>query len=1311
MSKLMKFTFKLLDLIVIFVMMFSSPMSVLAQDPAPVLTPDKSDYLPGDIAQVTGTGFTVGNYVLSANSPAGPLDWGVVSAGEGGSFTTGSPALVAGTYQVNAYAEGSDVVLASVNFTVTAPLPTIVSDKSDYAPGELVTLTGKNWQDDAQVRIFVNESVSPIWSYEKIVNVDANGIITDSFILPNWFVAEYTVIASGQTTGRVVTTTFADAAMLTLTKSASPLTYTAAGQVINFSYILKNTGTTTLNGPFTVTDNKVPSVSCPAIVTLAAGASVTCTGTYTITSADLALGYAVNTAIASSSNPGATTSNTDVRIVSLPVECRNDSDGVNDEPGQKDLTQECMAKSSVNPLVISWNWDVISMSGNNSADGCALFDTDNNGLANYALCVSWQGARVLQAGYPQLYRCNDTRSDRCAGDAPLAISNGSACAVELASDDPFAAGDSYPQDTKAFCSINLADVGGATKSNLIDVCSYPSVQPNSDPSDCVVISTDKGNLQVIKSVVPDDTTTNWNLGWTGSTPYNTTVAGSGTTGIQAVNAGSYTVSEFAGTGTDLSLYDLTWACTVDGAPSTSGSGTTITGRSVAKGSVVICTFTNTRKTGSLEMKKVVSPNDPSANWNFAVTGPTAYSCSIAGSGTCGTKNVFTGSYSIAETAGSGTSLGDYGTSWACTVNGTAGPSGSGTTISGLTVNKSDAVVCTFTNSQNQATLIVKKMIVNDNGGAKGFADFSFVVNGGSPVIFEADGQNEISVNPGLYTVTEPAVTGYTTTYNNCSNISIPPGGTATCTITNNDQPGTLIVKKVLVNDNGGSKAVNDFSFSVNGGSAITFEADGQNDLLVNAGTYSVVETPMDGYSTTYNNCSNVVIPNGGSATCTITNNDQAATLIVIKNVINDNGGAKTAGDFTMSVGGTKPNPASFPGQEDPGTTVTLDAGSYNVTEAGPSGYTASYSTDCTGTIAVGQTKTCTVTNNDQPGTLIVKKVVVNDNGGSLKPENFTFSVNSGTPVAFEADGQNNLTVDAGKYTVTEPLVAGYSTTYENCTDVVVPNGGSATCTITNNDQAATLHVVKVVVNDNGGTKAFTDFSFSVNDGSAVAFEVDGQNDLSVPAGTYNIKETAAAGYTTTYNNCSNVVIPNGGDATCTITNDDMAPSLTLNKVVVNDNGGTAKEQDFTLTAKGPMAGNFVEQFSVNSQQSTPTYSTSSLQAGKVYRIEVSGTYSNGSTASGDAECRSDNGWVTPVDNGPSMELLAVYGSPIGTPHLNSVQGITAQDINWGNCASSHIYNSTLSGNGGKIGFVVSDEYWGDPGTYCSSSFCQNNGNL
>lgn len=87
--------------------------------------------------------------------------------------------------------------------------------------------------------------------------------------------------------------------------------------------------------------------------------------------------------------------------------------------------------------------------------------------------------------------------------------------------------------------------------------------------------------------------------------------------------------------------------------------------------------------------------------------------------------------------------------------------------------------------------------------------------------------------------------------------------------------GTLIVKKVVINDNGGTKDATDFSFSVNGGDLVSFEEDGQNDITVAAGSYSVTENTDSGYTTTYENCSEVDVSLGGTATCVITNDDIA----------------------------------------------------------------------------------------------------------------------------------------------------------------------------------------------------------------------------------------------------------------------------------------------------------------------------------------------------------------------------------------------------------------------------------------------------
>jgi VCBS repeat-containing protein len=91
----------------------------------------------------------------------------------------------------------------------TAPAPTIQSDQADYAPGETVTLTGSNWQPGESVHINVNDDLGQTWNRDADVTADASGNISDSFTLPDWFVATYKVTATGAQSG-VATTSFTD---------------------------------------------------------------------------------------------------------------------------------------------------------------------------------------------------------------------------------------------------------------------------------------------------------------------------------------------------------------------------------------------------------------------------------------------------------------------------------------------------------------------------------------------------------------------------------------------------------------------------------------------------------------------------------------------------------------------------------------------------------------------------------------------------------------------------------------------------------------------------------------------------------------------------------------------------------------------------------------------------------------------------------------------------------------------------------------------------------------------------------------------
>ena len=74
---------------------------------------------------------------------------------------------------------------------------------------------------------------------------------------------------------------------------------------------------------------------------------------------------------------------------------------------------------------------------------------------------------------------------------------------------------------------------------------------------------------------------------------------------------------------------------------------------------------------------------------------------------------------------------------------------------------------------------------------------------------------------------------------------------------------------------------------------------------------------------------------------------------------------------------------------------------------------------------------------------------------------------------------------------------------------------------------------------------------------------------------YSLAETNLTGYTASAWTCtgagvhqtgSTVTLDEGAAGSCAITNTDVAPTLELNKTVVNNSGGNAVENDFVLSA-------------------------------------------------------------------------------------------------------------------------------------------------
>ena len=133
--------------------------------------------------------------------------------------------------------------------------------------------------------------------------------------------------------------------------------------------------------------------------------------------------------------------------------------------------------------------------------------------------------------------------------------------------------------------------------------------------------------------------------------------------------------------------------------------------------------------------------------------------------------------------------------------------------------------------------------------------------------------------------------------------------------------------------------------------------------LLDTNPYSYPNVP---FVINYAFSSSQLCTNGSGGTPTSTPSSTTGTLIVVTNVANTNGGVKSASDFSDTVSGTNVMPTSTFTASASGTTLTLSAGSFAVIQNPSAGYNVSYSSDCAGTIAAGDTKTCTITDNDKP---------------------------------------------------------------------------------------------------------------------------------------------------------------------------------------------------------------------------------------------------------------------------------------------------------------------------------------------------------
>jgi len=176
-------------------------------------------------------------------------------------------------------------------------------------------------------------------------------------------------------------------------------------------------------------------------------------------------------------------------VQAQPTNCQNDLDGANDVTQKdRDITRFCVGSgTSPYEVLTLWNWDEVALTGGNTGDACSIYDTDSDGYANLAVCVTI-GGNPASLVATSLYTCNDTKPDRCAGPSPITAVN-TYCGVSQQSTDPFTSGSNYPVDTEALCAVDLDDFGaGGATATLLNVCSYPSSSINNNPFDCILFT-------------------------------------------------------------------------------------------------------------------------------------------------------------------------------------------------------------------------------------------------------------------------------------------------------------------------------------------------------------------------------------------------------------------------------------------------------------------------------------------------------------------------------------------------------------------------------------------------------------------------------------------------------------------------------------------------------------------------------------------------------------------------------------------------------------------------------------------------------
>jgi uncharacterized repeat protein (TIGR01451 family) len=277
-------------------------------------------------------------------------------------------------------------------------------------------------------------------------------------------------------------------------------------------------------------------------------------------------------------------------------------------------------------------------------------------------------------------------------------------------------------------------------------------------------------------------------------------------------------------------------------------------------------------------------------------------------------------------------------------------------------------------------------------------------------------------------------------YQNRGRESVGTGENVTCAFTNAKLAQLTVIKNVI-NDNGGSKQITDFPLFVNGESVTS---NATNPYLPSG--YNVSESTDSAYTAAFSGdcdgAGNVTLSYGDNKTCIITNNDIQPKLTVTKIV--GPGGLAVISDFTLKANETTVTS---------GIKTGFNVGAYTISEtpnANGTGYTGAIT--CEGqatnsiTLALGDDKSCTITNIRDTGTVVVHKDVQGPNGEDVtdtSTNNFQVSLNDSNAQNITDNGIITYTnVPTGIHKITESYVSPNYTFYSITPDSDTQTSGA-----------------------------------------------------------------------------------------------------------------------------------------------------------------------------------------------------------------------------------------------------------------------------